>query len=325
MTKRLRHNSVMRGVLHGLLLASAAIVLTACGDKGFTVTTEFASPKGIEVGEAVMYEGQQVGEVSSIEEGLNSTKVELALIPEQVALFHSKSVVVVNTMEEGTPVEIYNRTTTDPVALQEGQELQGLNSMFELGAWMVGDASQIGSGTLSDLFESFTGYIEGEQFQSDKEQVQQQLSSAALAAKEAVSSVEVDINQALQELKASEGEMAAAISQMGDELSPVVRELTDSGSQLIAQLEQFAQNLETQAQENPDFGKELMQSLVDVFEQLDAEINGQITIDTDEGSKTYDLDSQSTDSVEEVDSVDGSPSAEGSQSAEGSPSAEGSQ
>lgn len=325
MTKRLRHNSVMRGVLHGLLLASAAIVLTACGDKGFTVTTEFASTKGIEVGEAVMYEGQQVGEVSSIEEGLNSTKVELALIPEQVALFHSKSVVVVNTMEEGTPVEIYNRTTTDPVALQEGQELQGLNSMFELGAWMVGDAIQIGSGTLSDLFESFTGYIEGEQFQSDKEQVQQQLSSAALAAKEAVSSVEVDINQALQELKASEGEMAAAISQMGDELSPVVRELTDSGSQLIAQLEQFAQNLETQAQENPDFGKELMQSLVDVFEQLDAEINGQITIDTDEGSKTYDLDSQSTDSVEEVDSVDGSPSAEGSQSAEGSPSAEGSQ
>ena len=247
MTKRLRHNSVMRGVLHGLLLASAAIVLTACGDKGFTVTTEFASPKGIEVGEAVMYEGQQVGEVSSIEEGLNSTKVELALIPEQVALFHSKSVVVVNTMEEGTPVEIYNRTTTDPVALQEGQELQGLNSMFELGAWMVGDAIQIGSGTLSDLFESFTGYIQGEQFQSDKEQVQQQLSSAALAAKEAVSSVEVDINQALQELKASEGEMAAAISQMGDELSPVVRELTDSGSQLIAQLEQFAQNLETQA------------------------------------------------------------------------------
>ena len=105
MTKRLRHNSVMRGVLHGLLLASAAIVLTACGDKGFTVTTEFASPKGIEVGEAVMYEGQQVGEVSSIEEGLNSTKVELALIPEQVALFHSKSVIVVNTMEEGTPVE----------------------------------------------------------------------------------------------------------------------------------------------------------------------------------------------------------------------------
>ena len=228
-------------------------------------------------------------------------------------------------MEEGTPVEIYNRTTTDPVALQEGQELQGLNSMFELGAWMVGDAIQIGSGTLSDLFESFTGYIQGEQFQSDKEQVQQQLSSAALAAKEAVSSVEVDINQALQELKASEGEMAAAISQMGDELSPVVRELTDSGSQLIAQLEQFAQNLETQAQENPDFGKELIQSLVDVFEQLDAEINGQITIDTDEGSKTYDLDSQSTDSVEEVDSVDGSPSAEGSQSAEGSPSAEGSQ
>ena len=98
--------------------------------------------------------------------------------------------------------------------------------------------------------------------------------------------------------------MAAAINQMGDELSPVVRELSDSGSQLIAQLEQFAQNLETQAQENPDFGKDLMQSLVDVFAKLDAEVNGQITIDTEEGSKTYDLDSESAEAVEEVDSAD---------------------
>ncbi len=258
--------------LNRLLALSALFALTGCGNDGFKVTTQFDSANGIEVGEPLIYEGQQVGEVISVEEGPNGVDVELSIQDDQVSLFHAKSVVVVNTVDQGTPVELYNRTTLDPIPLVEGQELQGLNSMFELGAWLVGDAIQVGSGTLSDLFESFTGYLEGEQFQADKEQVRAQLSAAAMAASEAVSSVETDISQALSELKVSEGEISSAIEQMGEELSPVVRELSESGSQLIQQLEQFAQNMESDSQSDSQFGEELLQSLQGVFEQLNSEL-----------------------------------------------------
>jgi ABC-type transporter Mla subunit MlaD len=292
--------NVSRGVIRTANLVAIAFLLNACSDSGFKVTTEFASSKGLEIGEPVMYEGQQVGVVTDFEEGLNSAKVEIALNPDKVDMFHTKSVVIVNALEVGTPVEIYNRTTADPVPLKEGQELQGLDSMFELGAWMVGDVIQLGSGTLSDLFESFTGYLEGDQFDEDKQQVQKQLSDAALAAKQAVSGVEVDLNQAIEDLKTSESKMSTAIDQMGEELSPTVRELSESGSQLIAQLEEFAQNIEIQVQQNPQFGEELLQSLVNVFGKLNAEINGEITIDTEDGPHSYELHSGQVESVQEI-------------------------
>ncbi len=285
----------------------ALLALSACGDRSFNVTTQFASADGVELGEAVIYEGQPVGTVAGIDESLEGVTVELALDPESVTLFHTKSVVVVNSMEQGSPLEIYNRTTSDPIPLAEGQALQGLNSMFELGAWLVGDAVQLGSGTLSDLFDSFTGYLQGEQFAADKQAVEQQLSQAALAAQEAVKTVETDLSAALQELKASEGEMSEAIAKMGEELSPVVRELSASGSELIQQLEEFARNVEEQAQENPQLGQDLVQSLVQVLDELNAQVNGQITVETEEGAQTYQLESEapegSTDSSDKTDTV----------------------
>ena len=271
------------------------LLLSGCGDRGVKVHTEFTSASGLEKGEPVYLDNQVVGKVVAIDEGINSTRVDLSIDSEYANLLHTKSAVVVNRSKVDTPVEVFNRSVAEPIPISDGQELQGLDSILELGAWMVGDAIQLGTGTLSDMVESFQGYLQGEQFQSDKQEIKQQLSAAALSAQAAMKNVESDLDSALQELKASETDIALAIEQMGDELSPIVRELSVTGAALIEQLEAFAQNLETEIEQNPNAGQEIFESLSKTFEQLNAEIEGEITIETDQGSQTYTFDREPSD------------------------------
>ncbi|MEO0368396.1 MAG: MlaD family protein, partial [Pseudomonadota bacterium] len=249
-----------------------AAMLSACGLGGFTVNTEFDSAEGLEVGKPVLFNNEEIGSVTKVEEGLNSTKVSIKLNSDKVELLNTKSAVVINQMKTGSPLEFFNQGTDGAEPLVNGQEVRGFDSLMEMGAWMVGDAIQLGTGTLSDYVDAFTDYLKGEQFEEDKAAVQQQLSEAASSAQEALQTVETDMNQALEQLKESEVDISAAISQLGDELSPLIKELSVSGASLIQQLEQFAEGVEADLNENPDIGQDLLNSLIETFQKLDDQI-----------------------------------------------------
>lgn len=244
------------------------VFLGACSDSGVNVTTRFANTQDIEEGAVVYFENQPVGDVSDVSNTNNGSIVQLNLNEDAAKIIGGGSAVVVNRLKEGGPIEIYNPGDVANKPLTDGQELKGLDSMFQLGAWMVGDAIQVGSGSVSQYVDAFQKYLQGDEFQAGKAQVQEQIGQATNAAKEAMKTVEQDVVQAMNEVLASEGEMAKAVEDLGNELSPVVKELSKSGSLLIEQLEQFAKGLENTQQGEQQAGQNLMESLLATMEKL---------------------------------------------------------
>jgi len=158
-------------------------------------------------------------------------------------------------------------------AIQQDQEIEGLDSMFQLGAWMIGDAIQTGTGSLSKYVGAFQEYLGSEEFEDSKAQVAEQINHATKSAKEAAVMVEKEVTGAISELSINEEEMAKVIEQLGDELSPVVKEAARNSTELVAQLEKFIVNIEENADINEQqTGEQFLQSLVDTFEKLNQSI-----------------------------------------------------
>ena len=71
-------------------------------------------------------------------------------------------------MKNNAPIEIYNKLNEE-VLIEKDAQLTGLNSMFQLGAWMVGDSLSAGSDSLTGYVDAFQRYLNGDQFQQDKQ------------------------------------------------------------------------------------------------------------------------------------------------------------
>jgi len=249
-----------------------ALFLSACSDKGVQVITQFANTQDIKEGGLVYLDDQAVGEVVDVKNDEQGSRVLISFDKEAAASISDKSAVVVNRLKEGAPLEVYNRTSASGESLQDGQEIKAFDSMFQVGAWMVGDAIQLGTGTVSDYVQSFQDYLKGDKFQQDKAQVADQLNAAKEAAKVAVEQAEKEVTAAMKDMVDSEQEMAAAVEQLGEELSPMLEELGNSGAQLITELEKFTKGLQQTDTGEQQAGKELMQSLLRTLEKLNQSI-----------------------------------------------------
>jgi len=195
------------------------------------------------------------------------------LKPDAAKNLAAKSAIVVNRLKKDAPLEIYSRVGESGSELQAGQESEGLDSMFQLGAWMVGDVVQLGTGSLSKYVGAFQEYLNGQEFEQNKEQVQKQMTDVAKSATEAVKRVEEDVVAALNDFSINEEQMAQTIEKLGEELSPVVGEVARSSTELVGQLEQFIVNIETNADlGEQQTGEKFLQSLVDTFEKLNKSI-----------------------------------------------------
>jgi len=179
----------------------------------------------------------------------------------------------VNRIKSGSPLELYGRSKPSGNQLQDGQQIQGLDSMFQLGAWMVGDAIQIGTDSVSKYVGAFQEYLNGEEFEENKALVQEQLSGLTKSASNVLNDMEKEVNNALKDFSINEEEMAKTIEQLGNELSPLVNEVARNSAELVKQLEQFVVNMEEKGNfSEQQSGERILQSLVETFEKMNQSI-----------------------------------------------------
>ncbi|MFT6408433.1 MAG: hypothetical protein ACJAQ6_001852 [Arenicella sp.] len=261
--------------LIGILKAAIPLMLlaglSACGDSGVRVTTEFRSAPGVKEGAKVYFEERGVGQVVAIDEqGSGSSIVTMMIDPQAAETIDPGSAVVINRIKPGTPLEIYASASAKQLGLQDGQQLKGLDSMIELVAWSLGDAFQAGSGELSGYVDSFQQYLQSDEFEDDRAQVEAGVKEMALVASTALKTVEQDLAAAIAEMTVSEDDLALAIQQLGDELSPIAEEMAKSGTDLMFELEKFTQGLDNATAEEQAAGQRLIESIIATIEKLDA-------------------------------------------------------
>ena len=256
-------------------------VLSACGDSGLEIMTEFRDVQGLREGTKVYFEERNVGEVIDIDPRDSGSLITMIIDPQAAAMIDSQAAIVVNRIKPGAPLEIYSSAAAETFGLKQGQHLKGLNSMIELVAWSVGDAIQFGSGELSGYVDSFQEYLQGEKFQQDRARVEAGVKEMAAVASETIKSVEQDLATALSEVSVSEEELAKAIQELGDELSPIAEEMAKDGTDLMAELEKFSQGVESLTAQEQESGRKLIESIIATIEKLNnaAEQGAQRSVD----------------------------------------------
>ena len=266
-----------------LFLLSFAALLFACGSDGVRVVTDFSNTQDIEEGTIVYFDDREVGEVVDAKKRGDGLFVTLELDQEATEFVSSDAAVVVNRLKQGGPLEIYNPNNSSGGYVEAGDTLQGLDSMIQLGAWLVGDAIQLGSGSLTSYVTSFQNYLGSNEFQQDKASVQQQLNDITTEAQIALQELEDELALAMQELGALEGIAASTVEQFGDEMSPLMQELAKNGVQLSEQLELFTEGLKNSDLNDQETGQALLESMVQTLAELNESINDGIQEGIEEG------------------------------------------
>jgi len=265
-------NFPLIGILKAVISLIFLAGLSACGDSGIQVTTEFRSAQSVKEGTKVYFEERGVGQVIAIVEQGSGSIVTMMIDHQAAETIDSAAAVVINRIKPGSPLEIYASASAKQLGLQDGQQLKGLDSMIELVAWSLGDAFQAGSGELSGYVDSFQQYLQSDEFEDDRAQVEAGVKEMATVAAMAIKTIEQDLASAMAEMSVSEEELALAIQQLGDELSPVAEEMAKSGTDLMFELEKFTQGLESATLEEQAAGQRLIESIIATIEKLDAAV-----------------------------------------------------
>ena len=257
-----------------IFLTLCIMVLGGCDKTHISITAKFNSTQDIQSGTPVFFEKAKIGQVSDVQLNDVGSSIEMELALPAASTIQANAAVVVNRMKPGMPLEIYNRASFDANGeelnpVQEGQALHGLDSMFELGAWMVGDAIQLGVGTASKVINSFQNYLQGDDFTQDKQELNAKVQAASEAAAEAVQGLQLSLSQAASDFKVSEQLAADSLTQLGEEFAPIVEELAATGAKLAEQVEQVEQGLKQMQPEQRKAGEQLLASLLETIEKLD--------------------------------------------------------
>ncbi len=262
----------LNSVFRLLMVLSMTIFLIACSSNELEVTAQFSNTQDIDEGDVVYFENQPIGEVADSKSQGNGLSIVIELAPSAAELVSSNSAIVVNRLKQTATLEIYNSNNVTSEFVQNGQQIKGLDSMFQLGAWMVGDAIQLGSSSLSEYVGAFQEYLQSDKFLQDKSLVQEQVKVATSEAQQAIESLGTELTSTMQELTATKGEAAQAIEQFGNELSPVVQELAKSGSVLMEQLEIFTESLEQIDVTKQEAGQTFLEGLTVMLETLNKSV-----------------------------------------------------
>lgn len=256
-----------------LLITTLLVVgVASCGSDKVAVTAVFSNTQDIEKGTPVFFDGQVIGEVSDVQHADHGSKIEINFDQVAASKLTSGVAVVVNRLKQGAPLELYNRESNGAQMLQDGQAIKGLDSMFQLGAWMLGDAIQLGNETVSDYVEAFTGYLESEKFARDKQVVKEQLDTAKQQANQALKQLGEELDAATRQLASSEQAAADAMRELGEELAPLVEDLAGDGAKLASELQKFAESIEQQQGDERIAGEAFLASLLQTLEQLNLAI-----------------------------------------------------
>jgi len=241
-------------------------ILAACGSDT-QIKTTFNATQDIQEGESVYLSDQVVGEVVDVDQSADKTIVTLELTEEGATKVRQKGAVVVNRLKQNKPLEIYNLKESQPT-VENGDELKGLDSMFQLGAWMVGENLDLGSNTLLGYVNAFQEYLSGDKWQQDKQVIEEGVKQLGKEAESMAGALTQELSEATGDLGQVEQEAAKVVDQLGVELAPVMGELAKSGKVLVDQLGEFTRNIEQQDAEGKELGTTIMESLAKTLQTV---------------------------------------------------------
>ena len=190
----------LKTILKPIVLLLVAVFFSACDFNGFSVTTSFSKTKNVPEGTIVYFDDIEIGKVSDVEVSEDRLNLKLSL-EKSVAETIGSGAAVFLDYRQGVPIlEFYDRTNPENNKLENGQSVIGIDSIFQLGAWIVGSSIQQGSSAVTGILESFDGYLQSDDFESDKETIQKQIDSAGEAAKNAAVNIEAELQIIIEQL-----------------------------------------------------------------------------------------------------------------------------
>lgn len=249
------------------ILLLISLLLSACGS-GVEITASFDNAQSVGKGAQVYYLGDVVGEVTSNTADESGSSIVMRIDEDIASKIDPNSAVVVNRIKPGSPLEIHPSLIPAEGGVTDGQELIGMNSMFDLVAWSVGGAFKSSSNELIGYADEFSSYLDSDEFKNDKALVEQGVTDLANSATEAIKAVEQDLAEAMSDIDVSEEELLKAIESLGDDLSPLAKEMAKSGTDLMLELERFAQGLDNVSPAEQARGQRLIESILAAIERL---------------------------------------------------------
>ncbi len=245
-------------------------LLAACGSD-MQVTATLNATQDVQSGDAVFLAQEVVGEVVDVEQQGAKTLLKIELNNAGESSVMQNAAIVVNRLKANAPIEIYNKHKEETL-IQNGGELTGLNSMFQLGAWMVGDSLSAGNESLSSYVDAFQRYLQGDQFQQDKRALQDSVKQLGQEAQGMAEALTEEVKKATNDLSLLEEQAAQTVEQVGDELVPVIDELSKSSQAISDELTKFTQNIESQTSEGKELGATILSSLLETLEKVNNSI-----------------------------------------------------
>jgi len=255
---------VKKSLFKKSLVLFALMILAACGSD-IQIKTTFNATQDIKEGESVFLSDQVVGEVVDVDQSAGKTIVTLELTEEGAAEVRKRGAVVVNRLKQNKPLEIYNLKESQPT-VETGDELKGLDSMFQLGAWMVGENLDLGNNNLLGYVTAFQEYLNGDKWKQDKQAIEQGVKQLGKEAEGMAGALTQELSKATGDMDQVEQQAAQVVEQLGEELAPVMGELAKSGKVLVDELGEFTRNIEQQDAE----GKELGTTIMDVEDSVES-------------------------------------------------------
>jgi len=263
---KLSNTNTLIQSLKTLSVLCVFVVLAACGSD-VKIKTTFNATKDIKEGSSVFLSDKAVGEVVDVSQEANKTIITIELSDEGITQVRKEAAVVVNRLKPNKPLEIYNLKESKPT-VENGDELKGLDSMFQLGAWMVGESLDLGNNSLLGYVDAFQKYLAGDKFQEDKKSLQEGVKQLGKEAEGMAGALTQELKKATGDMGQVEQQAAQVVEQLGTELAPVMGELAKSGKVLVEQLDQFAKNIEQQDAEGKQLGTTVIESLAKALEKV---------------------------------------------------------
>lgn len=251
-----------------LLSMSLLLALAACSQDQVQLTAKFSNTQDVEEGTAVYLGSKAIGSVSDISKTQYGSVVSLALDPELAGEVSHRAAVVVNRLRQGAPLELHNPLGTVRKSVENGQQIEALDSMMQLIGWGVSGTVAAGADSISEFKE----YLQSDDFQREKAEVGMAIDQGLRSAKDSFTEAEQALAKVLSEVKLSEQQLAKVVKEVGEEMAPMVRELSESGAELMLELDRFSKNLETKSKSEQQSGEAFLRSLTEALDLLNRNV-----------------------------------------------------
>lgn len=163
----------MKSLLKTAGVVLLAVMLAACA-RDMNLTATFAAPAGLDAGATVYLDAEKAGEVSRLTVAGDMTKAELSVDPGLAGALRTGTAALLATRDGRTVIELYNYRS-GARALQDGDELVGLNNPLEFAAWQAGEALDSGGRSMETMSRSIADYFESDEWRQQRQRMNRQM------------------------------------------------------------------------------------------------------------------------------------------------------